>query len=64
MQQLTASPATHPPASAERVESHGRHPQPSKTWALLEALAYAGAFIDPTGVLVLERLRRAREEQA
>jgi hypothetical protein len=32
-----------------------------RVWALLEAMAYAGAFIDPTGALALQRLRRTRE---
>jgi hypothetical protein len=31
---------------------------PSRVWALLEAMAYAGAIIDPTGVLAAERFRR------
>jgi hypothetical protein len=27
-------------------------------WALLEALAHAGACVDPSGVLAVQRLRR------
>jgi hypothetical protein len=36
---------------------------PSKLWTLLEALGYAGAFLDPTGVLAAQRFRRAEEGQ-
>ena len=39
-----------------------REPRPSRLWALVEALAYAGAFVDPSGILAVERLRRAQEE--
>jgi hypothetical protein len=35
--------------------------KPSKLWVLLEALGYAGAFLDPTGVLVAQRFRRAEQ---
>jgi hypothetical protein len=30
---------------------------------LLEALGYAGAFLDPTGVLAAQRFRRADQEK-
>jgi hypothetical protein len=30
---------------------------------MLEALAYAGAFIDPSGILAVQRLRQAKEEE-
>jgi hypothetical protein len=30
----------------------------SPAWALLEALAHAGALIDPSGVLAVQRFRR------
>jgi hypothetical protein len=30
---------------------------------MIEALAYAGAFIDPSGILAVQRLRRAQEEE-
>jgi hypothetical protein len=36
---------------------------PSRAWALLEALAYAGALIDPSGVLAGQRLRRIPEQE-
>jgi hypothetical protein len=40
-----------------------RQPRPSRLWTVIEALAYAGAVIDPSGILAVERLRRAEEEQ-
>jgi hypothetical protein len=39
----------------------GEGTRPTRTWRVLEAMAYAGAYIDPTGVLAVERLRRIRE---
>ena len=35
----------------------------SMLWTLIEALAYAGAYIDPSGILAVERLRQAKEEE-
>jgi hypothetical protein len=35
----------------------------SRLWTLIEALAYAGAYIDPSGVLAVERIRKAKEEE-
>ena len=37
--------------------------RPSRLWAMIEALAYAGAFIDPSGILAVHRLRQAQEEE-
>jgi hypothetical protein len=37
--------------------------RPSRLWTLIEALAYAGAYIDPSGILAVQRLRQAAEEQ-
>jgi hypothetical protein len=54
--------ATRGVEDRDRAAGNGR-PKPSRAWALLEALAWSGAFIDPTGVLAVERLRRAREEE-
>jgi hypothetical protein len=34
---------------------------PRWAWRVLGAMAYAGAYIDPTGVLAVEHLRRLRE---
>ena len=42
---------------------HDRRPEPSKLWTLIEALAYAGALIDPSGVLAAQRFRDALEEE-
>ena len=33
----------------------------ARRWALLEALADAGAYIDPTGVLAAQRFAQMRE---
>jgi hypothetical protein len=68
MSQLTATATstTRPPAlqdrhDADRVD-HDRTPGRSRLWALIEALAYAGAIVDPSGIMAVERLRRAKEE--
>jgi len=45
----------------DRVD-HDRTPGRSRLWALIEALAYAGAIVDPSGIMAVERLRRAKEE--
>jgi hypothetical protein len=69
MSQPIASTATRPPAfrDRERDDTHptdrDRPPSPTWLWTVIEALAYAGAVIDPTGILAVERMRRAREEQ-
>jgi hypothetical protein len=73
MSQLIATTATRAPirrgttpALRDRPDADqadlGRE-RPSRLWALLEALAYAGAYIDPSGVLAVQRLRQAREEE-
>jgi hypothetical protein len=71
MSQPIVSTATRPPAFRDReLERDGTHPtdrdpqpRPSRWWTVIEALAYAGAVIDPTGILAVERMRQAREEQ-
>ena len=59
------------PARARALEQRARSGQadadlgrerPSRLWALIEALAYAGAYVDPSGILAIQRLRQAREE--
>jgi hypothetical protein len=35
----------------------------SRLWTLIEALAYAGAYVDPSGILAVERLRQAKDEE-
>jgi hypothetical protein len=66
MSQLTVTSTTRPPALRARHDAHqpdrAREPGRSKLWTLIEALAYAGAIVDPSGILAVERLRRAREE--
>jgi len=61
MRQLTATPpAPTDPAPPERDQPpRGR----SRIWAVLEAMAYAGAVIDPSGVLATQRFRRIQEER-
>jgi hypothetical protein len=65
MSQLVASTATR--AATVRDHEGHRHDDPRTTpswlWALAEAVAYAGVFIDPTGILAVQRLRQAQEEQ-
>ena len=68
MSQLTATatsttraPALRDRHDADRVD-HDRTPGRSRLWALIEALAYAGAIVDPSGIMAVERLRRAKEE--
>ena len=68
MSQLTATATSTTPAPAlrDRHDAHGvdhdRTPGRSRRWALIEALAYAGAIVDPSGIMAVERLRRAKEE--
>jgi hypothetical protein len=71
MSQLIVTTPTRAPAFRDRPGSDrpatdqadlGRE-RPSRLWRLLEALAYAGAYIDPSGILAVQRLRQAQEEQ-
>jgi hypothetical protein len=68
MSQLTTTttsasraPALRDRHDADRVD-HDRTPGRSRLWALIEALAYAGAIADPSGIMAVARLRRAKEE--
>jgi hypothetical protein len=67
MRQLVDGAPTRTPAPRDREERHDPH-EPSlrstRLWALLEALGYAGAFIDPTEALAAHRFRRAEQEEA
>jgi hypothetical protein len=65
------STATRAPAFRDRAGTDhagtdhadlGRE-RPSRLWTLIEALAYAGAYIDPSGILAVQRLRQAQEEE-
>lgn len=65
MSVITAGSPTLAPTVRDRDEARNRNPRstvPSRAWALLEALAYAGALIDPSGVLAGQRLRRIPEQ--
>jgi hypothetical protein len=67
MSQLIASTATRPPAFRDRAATDHTDPAPeprrSRLWTLVEALAYAGAYIDPSGILAVQRLRQAEEAE-
>jgi hypothetical protein len=72
MSHLIASAPTRPPAFRDHDTidhntidhtSQDRERARSRIWTLIEALAYAGAYIDPSGVLAVQRLRQAREEE-
>ena len=66
MSHLIASTATRAPAFQDQTATDqadlGRE-RPSRLWTLIEALAYAGAYIDPSGILAVQRLRQAQEEE-
>jgi hypothetical protein len=47
---------------ADRADHDGERAR-SRIWTLIEALAYAGAYVDPSGILAVERLRQAKEEE-
>ena len=66
MRQLIDGAPTRDPALRDREQRHDRQEpldRPSKLWTLLEAMGYAGAFLDPTGVLAAQRFRRAEQEE-
>ena len=73
MSHLIASAPTRPPAfrdhdtidhdTTDHTSQASERGAPSRIWTLIEALAYAGAFIDPSGILAVQRLRQAREEE-
>jgi hypothetical protein len=67
MSQLITATATRPPALRDQDETdqvdRRAERRRGRLWTLIEALAYAGAYIDPSGILAVERLRRAQEEE-
>jgi hypothetical protein len=66
MSVITAGSPTLAPTVSDRDEAGNRNPRsavPSRAWALLEALAYAGALIDPSGVLAGQRLQQRPEQE-
>jgi hypothetical protein len=72
MSHLIASAPTRPPAfrdhdtidhdTTDHIAQDDERAR-SRIWTLIEALAYAGAYIDPSGVLAVQRLRQAKEEE-
>jgi hypothetical protein len=66
MSQLVDSAPTRRPAfrdGGERDHRYEPFARPTRLWTPLEALGYAGALVDPTGVLASRRYRRAAEEE-
>jgi hypothetical protein len=70
MSHLIASAPTRAPALRDRQETdhsanadHNGERARSRIWTVIEALAYAGAFIDPSGILAVQRLRQAKEAE-
>jgi hypothetical protein len=70
MSQLIANAPTRAPALRDRQDTdnaanadHNGERARSRIWTLIEALAYAGAYVDPSGILAVERLRQAKQAQ-
>jgi hypothetical protein len=67
MSQPLAATATRPPVlrDRDRTDRTDRigEARRARLWTMIEALAYAGAFIDPSGILAVQRLRQAQEEE-
>jgi hypothetical protein len=45
------------------LADRGHQPKRSRRWNLVEALAYAGASVDPTAALAARRFARIRDEE-
>jgi hypothetical protein len=68
MSELLTATATRPPAFRDREHTDQTDRdrlarRRARLWTLIEALGYAGAFIDPSGILAVQRLRQARDEE-
>ena len=64
MSHLIASAPTRAPAFRDRQDTdHDGARARSRIWTVIEALAYAGAYVDPSGILAVERLRQAKEAE-
>jgi hypothetical protein len=67
MSQLVATTSTRAPALPDGDDTdqadRKREARRTRLWALIEALAYAGAYIDPSGIMAVQRLRQAKEEE-
>jgi hypothetical protein len=59
----TVRPIPAPATRDHAADRPDRDRQPSRLAALLEALAYAGASIDPTAALAARRFARIRDEE-
>jgi hypothetical protein len=49
--------------AADHADRGHREPRPSRISVLLEALAYAGASIDPAAALAAQRFARIRDQE-
>lgn len=69
MSHMIASAPTRAPAFRDRQDTdHNANANDgerahSRIWTVIEALAYAGAYVDPSGILAVERLRQAKEAE-
>jgi hypothetical protein len=66
MNVVTASSLAHTPATRDRLTDHAvgnRDARPAWLWRLIEALAYAGASIDPASALAAQRFARIRDQE-
>ena len=68
MSQPIIATAIRPPAFGDRDDTdqidHRAERRRARLWTVVEALAHAGAFIDPSGILAVQRLRWAEAEEA
>jgi hypothetical protein len=68
MSQLIVTTPTRPPAFRDRSDTdqidRRAERRRARLWTLIEALAYAGAYVDPSGILAVQRLRWAQAEEA
>lgn len=63
---VTAEPAVLAPTVPDQVERDARKETSrgrSFAWKLLEGLAYAGACVDPSGILAMQRIHEDMARQ-
>jgi hypothetical protein len=58
-----SSPAAVPAVQVHDSNAPARSRWSSRIWVLVEALAYAGASIDPASALAARRFARLRDEE-
>jgi hypothetical protein len=66
MSNLILTAPTRPPAVRDQDANERAdldRERPSRLWTVIQALAYTGAMVDPSGILAVERLRWAKEEE-